>query len=88
MLFLFGCYSQQAIIFTSSLGFYNIRQNNNVVKIYHHLKNFGIPDSDILLIFGEMQACCEKNPKFGSLSFYDNDYTNIFRDIEVDYYQS
>ena len=29
---------QQAILFTSSLGFYNMRQNSNMVIIYHHLK--------------------------------------------------
>lgn len=35
-----------------------------------------------------MQPCCEKNHLFGTLSFYDGDYTNIFKNIEVDYYQS
>lgn len=25
---------------------------------------------------------------FGSLSFYDGDYGNIFKDVEIDYYQS
>jgi glycosylphosphatidylinositol transamidase (GPIT) subunit GPI8 len=61
---------------------------SNIVKLYQHLRHNGFADSDILLMVGEMQPCCEKNPLFASLSFFDGDHTNIFRNIEVDYTQS
>ena len=79
---------QQAILFTSSLGFYNMRQNSNMVIIYHHLKDRGIKDENILVLLSEIATCSEKNPKFGQLSFYDGNYDNIFKNIELDYYQS
>lgn len=80
--------SQKAILLSSSLGYYNYRQVSNIVKLYHNLRHNGFADEDILLMIGEMQPCCEKNHLFASLSFYDGDYTNIFRNIEVDYSQS
>ena len=39
----------------------------------------------MLLLFPENIACCRKNALQGSLSFKDNDYTNIAKNIEVDY---
>lgn len=81
-------HSHKAILFSSSLGYYNIRQVNNIVKMYHHFRSNGFSDDDILLIIAEMQPCCEKNHRFGTLSFYDGDYENIFKGVEVDYYHS
>ena len=72
---------------SSSLGYYNIRQVNNIVTVYQHLKKNGFSDQDILLFIGELQPCCEKNHKFGTLSFLDSEYENIFRNVEVDYHQ-
>lgn len=71
----------KSIIFSSSLGYYNIRQVNNVITIYHHLKARNYKDHDILLLVGELQACCEKNHKFGTLSFADSSYHNIFNNV-------
>jgi phosphatidylinositol glycan class K len=85
--FSFGS-SQKAILLSSSLGYYNYRQMSNIVKLYQNLRHNGFADDDILLMVGEMQPCCEKNHLFASLSFYDGDYTNIFRNVEVDYAQS
>jgi phosphatidylinositol glycan class K len=85
--FFFGS-TQKAVLLSSSLGYYNYRQMSNIVKLYHHLRHNGFADEDILLMVGEMQPCCEKNQLFASLSFYDGDYTNIFRGVEVDYSQS
>lgn len=34
--------------------------------------------------FPENVGCCEKNSKMGSVSFEDNDYTNMNREIQVD----
>lgn len=63
--------NQQAIILSSSIGFYNYRQTANAVQIYQYLKNNGFTDDKILLFLGEISACCEKNPKYGAMSFYD-----------------
>jgi glycosylphosphatidylinositol transamidase (GPIT) subunit GPI8 len=61
---------------------------SNIVKLYQNLRSNGFADEDIILMIGEMQPCCEKNQLFASLSFFDGDYTNIFRGVEVDYSQS
>jgi glycosylphosphatidylinositol transamidase (GPIT) subunit GPI8 len=66
---------------SSSIGYYNYRQVSNIVKIYHDLRKNGFGDEDILLLLGEIQTCCEKNHLFGSLSFFDGDYTNIFKNV-------
>lgn len=83
-----GLSCQKAVLMSSSLGYYNIRQVNNIVKVYQHLRMRGLHDEDILMLVSEPQACCEKNHLFGTLSFYDGDYTNIFRNVEIDYFQS
>lgn len=57
LIFSLAC-SQKAILMSSSLGYYNIRQVNNIVKIYQHLRNNGFKDEDITLMIGEQQACC------------------------------
>lgn len=49
---------QKAILMSSSIGYYNIRQVNNIVSIYHHFRSNGFNDEDILLMIGEMQPCC------------------------------
>jgi hypothetical protein len=85
--FYFGS-TQKAILMSSSLGNYNYRQMSNIVKLYQNLRSYGFSDEDILLMIGEMQPCCEKNQLFASLSFFDGDYTNIFRGVEVGYSQS
>ena len=81
---------QQAILFTSSLGFYKMRQNSNMAIIDHHLKDRGIKDENMLVLFSESEItkCSKKNPKFWQLPFYDGNYDNIFKNIELDYYQS
>jgi glycosylphosphatidylinositol transamidase (GPIT) subunit GPI8 len=37
-------YSQKVILISSSLGYYNIRQVNNIVKIYQHFRKNGFSD--------------------------------------------
>jgi glycosylphosphatidylinositol transamidase (GPIT) subunit GPI8 len=43
--------SQKAFIFSSSVGYYNYRQNANALKVYSILKNNGFEDKDIILGF-------------------------------------
>ena len=38
--------------------------------------------------YSEIAICSEKTPKLGQLSFYDGNYDNIFKSIELDSYQS
>lgn len=78
----------RAILLSSSLGFYNYRQGSNVVKMYHHLKERGFRDEDILLMLPENGKCSFKNSKLGSLSFYDGDHTDMARNFLVDYRHS
>lgn len=40
---------QKVILMSSSLGYYNIRQVSNIVKVYHHFRNNGLTDEDISL---------------------------------------
>lgn len=42
--------SQKAIVFSSSIGYYNYRQTSNALKVYHKLKDYGFTDEDILLM--------------------------------------
>lgn len=76
---------QKAFLLTSSVGYYNYRQQANVLELYRLLKYYGFEDQHVLLSFPENIGCCEKNPLQGSISFRDNDYTNINRHLEVDY---
>lgn len=76
---------QKALLLTSSVGYYNYRQQANVLELYRLLKHYGFEDQHLLLSFPENIGCCEKNPLQGSISFRDNEYTNINRQIEVDY---
>jgi glycosylphosphatidylinositol transamidase (GPIT) subunit GPI8 len=41
--------AQKAFLFSSSVGYYNYRQNANVLKIYEMLKNEGFEDEDLIL---------------------------------------
>lgn len=50
--------SQKALIFSSSVGYYNYRQNANALRVYHFLKNNGIDDADMVLAFPENVGCC------------------------------
>lgn len=77
-------FSQKAFIFSSSVGYYNYRQNANALKIYETLRTNGFEDKDILLAFPENVGCCEKNPDQGVISFYDNENRNINKNVEVD----
>lgn len=76
--------TQKAYVFSSSVGYYNYRQNANAMKVYQMLKERGLKDQDILLAFPENVGCCEKNPLQGTISFYDNDYSNLNKNVEVD----
>jgi glycosylphosphatidylinositol transamidase (GPIT) subunit GPI8 len=43
---------QKAIIFSSSIGYYNYRQSANALVIYHKLKEYGFSDEDVTLMIG------------------------------------
>jgi glycosylphosphatidylinositol transamidase (GPIT) subunit GPI8 len=77
-------FAQKAFIFSSSVGYYNYRQNANALKIYETIKGNGLEDKDIILGFPENVGCCEKNPEQGVVSFYDNENRNINKNVEVD----
>ncbi len=54
----FVCAQQQkAIVFSSSIGFYNYRQTANALMVYHHLKSNGFSDDDIILMIAENSGC-------------------------------
>ena len=57
---------QQAILFTSSLGFYKMRQNSNMVIIHHHLKDRGIKHENILVLLSEIATYSEKTQSSGN----------------------
>ena len=80
--------SNKAILISSSLGFYNYRQGSNILKIYHHLKNKGFKDEDIILMLPENGKCNLRNNKLGTISFYDGDHNDICKNVEVDYSHS
>jgi len=44
-------FSQKAFLFSSSIGYYNYRQNANVLKMYNLLKDQGFDDKDMILAF-------------------------------------
>lgn len=44
-------HSQKAFIFSSSVGYYNYRQNANALIVYELLKNNGFDDKDIVFGF-------------------------------------
>jgi glycosylphosphatidylinositol transamidase (GPIT) subunit GPI8 len=50
--------SQKAFIFSSSVGYYNYRQNANALKVYEMVKSKGFQDDDIILAFPENVGCC------------------------------
>lgn len=39
-----------AILVSTSKYWFNYRQSANIIKIYHHLKQFGIDDEDVKFI--------------------------------------
>jgi len=43
--------TQKAFLFSSSVGYYNYRQNANVLKVYHTLKQSGFSENDIILAY-------------------------------------
>lgn len=43
-IYLHPIYTQKALLLSSSLGYYNIRQINNIIKIYQHLRENGYKD--------------------------------------------
>lgn len=43
--------TQKAFLLSSSVGYYNYRQNANVLKVYHLLKQSGFQDNDIILAY-------------------------------------
>jgi len=51
-------FSQKAFIFSSSVGYYNYRQNANALKVYEMIKTKGFQDDDIILAFPENVGCC------------------------------
>ena len=77
--------TQKAVLLTSSVGYYNYRQLANVLEVYQLMKKYGYQDDRLLLMIPENLGCCKKNAVQGSVSFRDNDYTNLNRNIEIDY---
>jgi glycosylphosphatidylinositol transamidase (GPIT) subunit GPI8 len=49
--------------------------------MYQTLKSNGFEDNDIVLSFPENVGCCEKNSLQGTVSFYDNDYSNLNKNL-------
>jgi len=50
--------SQKAFLFSSSVGYYNYRQNANVLKMYSFFRDQGFEDDDMILAFPENVGCC------------------------------
>jgi glycosylphosphatidylinositol transamidase (GPIT) subunit GPI8 len=75
----------KAILVSSSIGYYNYRQTSNLLSLYQQLKYKGFSDESITLMMPENGGCCEKNPLPGSVSLYDNDYTNYNTDTQLDH---
>ena len=50
ILLYFQVFCQKAIIFSSSIGYYNYRQTANALSVYHKLKEYGFNDQDIILM--------------------------------------
>ena len=46
----FQVFCQKAMIFSSSIGYYNYRQTANALSVYHKLKEYGFNDRDIILM--------------------------------------
>jgi glycosylphosphatidylinositol transamidase (GPIT) subunit GPI8 len=57
-LFSFNTFCQKAIVFSSSIGYYNYRQTANALSVYHKLKKYGFNDQDIILMIPENSGCC------------------------------
>ena len=65
---------QQSFIFSSSVGYYNYRQNANVLQLFKNLIKNGFSEDDIWMGISENAGCCEKNPYQGGVSFIDGNY--------------
>lgn len=78
-------FSTQAKVCTSRFWF-NYRHIANVLSMYHTVKRFGIPDSQIIVMLADDVACNPRN-KFPATVFNNRDQAlNLYGEsIEVDY---
>lgn len=76
--------AQTVFILSSSVGYYNYRQNANALAVYQLLRERGFPHRKLLLAYPENVGCCEKNPQQGAVSFIDGQYESLARDTQPD----
>merc|ERR1719447_1519471 len=79
-----------AVIVATSRYWFNYRHPANALAMYHTIKKWGIPDSQIILMLADDMACNPRNPLKGSV-FVDK-YERVSNrldlygdDVEVDY---
>ena len=80
-----------AVLVSTSKFWFNYRHAANTLSFYHAVKEFGVPDANILLMLGEDVACNPRNQfparvyNSGkkSLNLYDTEIEVDYRGLEV-----
>ena len=75
----------KAVLVAASSGWENYRHQADILAYYQLLKNRGFTDDDIILIAADDLANHNSNPYPGIIINDDNDLTNLYIDVKVDY---
>eukprot|EP00887_Chlorella_sp_A99_P000822 scaffold5.g822.t1 len=78
--------SHHAVIVSSSRYWFNYRHATNTLGVYQAIRRLGIPDSNIVLMLAETEACDPRNSAPGRVASGAGRGANLYSpDIEVDY---
>ncbi len=70
----------------TSKFWFNYRHNANILSIYHILKSYGVPDSQIIVMLGDEMACNPRNAVPATIFNNEKREINLYgNDIEVDF---
>ena len=71
---------------SASKFYFNYRHTGNVLAIYKHLKEQGVPDDRIILMLPENHACNPRNDVSGTIEMFLGTGEDFYcDDVEVDF---
>ncbi len=75
-----------AVLVDTSRFWLNYRHESNVLAFYRTIKRLGVPDSNIILMVSDDQACNPRNPYPSCIFHNESHQLNLYDDtVEVDY---
>eukprot|EP00750_Incisomonas_marina_P009628 INCI16060.1.p1 GENE.INCI16060.1~~INCI16060.1.p1 ORF type:complete len:183 (-),score=25.03 INCI16060.1:183-731(-) len=75
-----------AVLVATSKFWFNYRHNANILSIYHTMRSFGVPDSQIILMLGDEMACNPRNAVPATIFNGERHEMNLYGDdIHVDF---